>query len=172
VTAELISIEDSQTTARSFGQIHFRHPTGWHVEPLSQIDGLLVVDPLVERSWRANVFFELLPRVMQHDPDRRLRRIEDNLRSIKTAFHCRRRLEIDGPLAHHHANAWKRPVRLIEYDAMEDGVALTQWEGVWPLPAKQDLVITAASECTLWPKYAPIFESLIRSLVFEPRSTS
>lgn len=134
----------------------FTCPDDWLVEPMPGLRGVIAMHPSVERRWRANVMLELVPRNPRRSLAESLDRLCQTLAETQRGLHVRRRA------------VQRRPsggvVASIEYDALHDGIALTQRDTIWAASPDQNLQLTASAECTLWPRYEPVFDSILASV--------
>ena len=49
-----------ETLEQRFGDLQLAYPATWEVEILSDVNGLLLMDPHIEKDWQASVLLELL----------------------------------------------------------------------------------------------------------------
>jgi len=139
------------------GDVVFTCPADWLVEPVPDLDGLIALHPQVECDWRANVLFELAP----HVPGRTLVRAHELL--FESLVDTQRGLHVRGRQLVRRSTGGV--LACIEYDALQDdGLALTQWDVIWEAAPERMLHFTASSECSLWPRHAPVFESILASI--------
>lgn len=134
----------------------FTCPEEWLVEPVPGLRGVIAMHPEVDRGWRANVMFELVPRKPERPLAASLDRLCDTLVETQRGLHVRRRSVVQRPSG--------GVVASVEYDALQDELALTQRDLLWPSSPDHNLHMTASSECTLWPHYEPVFDSILASV--------
>ncbi len=134
----------------------FTCPDAWIVEPVPGLRGVIAMHPEIERRWRANVMFELVPRSADRPLAHSLERLCDTLAETQRGLHVRRRAVARRPSG--------GVVASVEYDALQDDVALTQRDMLWAAARDQNLHLTASAECTLWPRYEPVFDSILASV--------
>lgn len=147
----------SDLQSQRLGDVVFTCPTDWHVEPVTGLDGLIALHPVVEKDWRANVLFELAPQTPGRSLARAHELLLESLVETQRGLHVRARQiaprSTGGLLA------------CTEYDSLQDdGLALTQWDVIWEAAPERMLHFTASSEYSLWPRHAPVFESILASI--------
>jgi hypothetical protein len=146
----------SDLRTQRIGDVAFTCPGNWTVEDVPAINGMIALDSIMERNWQANIMFEVVRRERVVPLPAALDRLCETLGETKHGLHVRRR-----GVAPHPSGS---PIACVEYDSMQDGVALTQWDAIWNLDDDGCLFVTAASECSLWPRYEPIFDSVLASI--------
>lgn len=147
----------SDLQSRRLGDVVFTCPADWLLEPVPGIEGVIAMHPRVERDWRANVLVELAPEAPGRTIARALDLLCESLVETQRGLHLRRREVVRRPSGGLLAS--------VEYDALhDDGLALTQWDVVWEAEPGRMLHVTASSVCALWPRYAPVFESVVASI--------
>lgn len=147
----------SDLQSRRLGDVVFTCPADWCIEPVDGIDGLIALHPEVECDWRANVLVELAPPVAGRTLARALELLCESLVETQRGLHMRRR----GILRRASGGL----LASVEYDALQDdGLALTQWDVIWEAAPARMLHLTASSVCSLWPRHAPVFESIVASV--------
>lgn len=134
----------------------FTCPDAWIVEPVPGLRALIAMDPEVQNGWRANVMFELLPRKAERPMAECLDRLCATLGETQRGLHVRRRSLVRRPSG--------GVVASVEYDALQEDVALTQRDMLWAAAPDQNLHVTASSEVTLWPGHEPVFDSILASV--------
>ncbi len=134
----------------------FTCPAEWVVEPVPGLRGLIAMHPKVERGWRANVMFELVPRDAGRSLTSSLDRLCATLAETQRGLHVRRRGVASRPSGGEVAS--------VEYDALHDDLVLTQRDMLWAASPDANLHLTASAECTLWPRFEPIFDSILASV--------
>lgn len=134
----------------------FTCPGDWIVEPVPGLRALIAMHPEVERNWRANVMLELVARDPAREITDALARLEDTLIETQRGFHVRRR------------GVSRRPsggvVASLEYDTLQEELVLTQRDALWAATPGEHLHLTASSECTTWPRYEAVFDSILASV--------
>ena len=145
-----------ETLEQRFGDLQLAYPATWEVEVLSDLNGLLLVDPHIENDWQASVSLEL----RRDEEGRSLEVAMADLckaqRKEQTGFHLRRQ-----ELREHSPGS---PFGLIEFDSLVDGLPLTQWIIVLPLSDRGRLFVNATAEQSLWHKYEPVFDAVMSSI--------
>lgn len=136
--------------------IHFSYPSGWVVEEVPDMNGVLVMNPAIEKNWQANVFFEVSEDLAGRELESALSDLVRGLTRTKTTFRMRNQ-EV---LVH---ETGKRIGRL-EYSNIQMNTPLVSWEVIVPMSGQKNLFITATSEASLWPKYQQTFSRILGSL--------
>jgi hypothetical protein len=146
----------SALATHRLGDVVFTCPSAWIVEPVPGLRGVIAMHPTVERDWRANVMLELLPRRAERTLEEALDRLCDTLAETQRGLHLRRR------------GLHRRPsggvIASVDYDALHEDLVLTQRDVLWPAAPDTTLQVTASAECTLWPRYEPVFDSVLASV--------
>jgi len=146
----------SELATHRLCDVVFTCPSEWIVEPVPGLRGVIAVHPRVERGWRANVMLELVPRSPDRPLAESLDRLCDTLAETQRGLHVRRRAVARRPSG--------GVVASVEYDALHDEMTLTQRDMLWAAAPDRNLHLTASAECTLWPRYEPVFDSILASV--------
>ncbi len=146
----------SEIVTHRLCDVVFTCPAEWIVEPVPGLRGMIAMHGEVERGWRANVLLELVPRNAARPLSSCLDRLCETLAETQRGLHVRRR------------GVARRPsggfVASVEYDALQDDLVLTQRDMLWAASPDANLHLTASAECTLWPRYEPVFDSILASV--------
>jgi len=134
----------------------FTCPDDWIVEPVPGLRAVIAMHPDIRSGWRANVMLELVPRRPERPMSECLDRLCDTLGETQRGLHVRRRSVVRRPSG--------GVVASVEYDALQEDVALTQRDVLWAASPDQNLHVTASSEVTLWPRHEPVFDSVLASV--------
>ncbi|MBW2275524.1 MAG: hypothetical protein JRG96_19865 [Deltaproteobacteria bacterium] len=145
-----------ETLEQRFGELQLAYPATWEAELISDMNGLLLVDPQIEQDWQASVFLELLRDDEDRPIDVAMADLLEAQQEEHAGFHLRRR-ELREHVSGH-------PFGLIEFDSLTDGMPLTQWLAVLATSGRERLFVTAASERSLWAKYEPVFDAVMSSI--------
>jgi hypothetical protein len=146
----------SELSTHRLCDVVFTCPAEWVVEPVPGLRGVIAMHPELERRWRANVMIELVRRRPGRTIAESLDRLCETLAETQRGLHVRRRAVVRRPSG--------GVVASVEYDALQDEIALTQLDMLWHAAPDQNLHLTASAECTLWPRYEPVFDSILASV--------
>ncbi len=146
----------SDLTTHRLCDVVFTCPEPWVVEPVPGLRGVIAMHPEVERDWRANVMLELLPQSNERPLAERLDRLCETLTETQRGLHVRSR------------RIARRPsggvVAIVDYDTLHEDLVLTQRDVLWAAAPDATLQVTASAECTLWPRYETVFDSILASV--------
>jgi len=134
----------------------FEYPSSWSAEAVPNMNGLLVMCPVVEADWQANVFFEL-----RMDPDNRsvskvLEDLIPNLAKQKTGF----KLVTSSVTTHSSGLQSGR----IEYTHNSNGTELNDCETIILLEKGNLLFVLTSTASSVKRKYQPTLQKIVDSV--------
>ena len=145
-----------ETLEQRFGDLKLAYPAAWEVEILSDLNGLLLVDPQIENDWQASISLELRRDEQGRSLEVAMADLCKAQRKEQAGFHLRRK-----EVKEHAAGG---PLGLIEFDSLVDGMPLTQLIAVLPTSDRVRLFVNATAEQSLWEKYEPVFDAVMSSI--------
>lgn len=144
----------SQPGQFSVAGVGFSAPPGWSVEPINQ--GVLLMAPLPERNWQANIFVE--PRIDHENRplENALDDLVPNLKARKAGFK-----EIARTLKKTRSGL---TYAVLEYSHHSQGANLREWEVVVGLPGTTRVFVMCSSEESLVGKYQSVFDGFLEAM--------
>jgi hypothetical protein len=137
--------------------IQLEHPADWAVEELAVQNVLLVMSPIVEADWQANVFLELRTDLDPEEPiESRLDALVTNLAQHKEAFALKSSQRVIHPSGLEGGE--------LVYTHVTQGVPLTDRELILWLPGGQTLFVTGSAVTALWDKYEADLDVVLTSV--------
>lgn len=143
-----------QTGQFAIAGVAFSAPPGWSVEPINE--GVLLMAPLPEKNWQANIFVE--PRTDNENRalDKALDDLVPNLKAQKAGFK-----ELGRSLKKTRSGL---SYSVLEYSHHSQGSQLREWEAVVGLRGTTRVFVMCSSEESLVGKYQPLFSAFLEAM--------
>jgi hypothetical protein len=136
--------------------IQFEHASDWTLEEIPSQNVLLVMSPVVEANWQANVFIEVRTDQAPADVQSRLDALLEELPNYKQSFSLIRAQPVS------HSSGLQAGE--IVYTHVTDGVPLRESELIIWLDEGRTLFVTGSAVASLWQKYEPDISLVLNSV--------
>ena len=139
-----------------YQNISVQIPSSWQSEMLNDGEGLLVLNPIPEKDWQANVFFEFRTDSENRTLQQSLNDLSETFKEEKKNF---RRIFADEFELDNGFNVGR-----LEYTHQIDQIQLHSWELIIRFSGETRLFVAASAESSLWERDRQVFERLIQSI--------